>query len=151
MIDIASVPQTSREKAMSSEDVVVVRSYLDALNRGDVTAAFAHLHPAIEFHEPDTVPYGGIYRGLEGMQRFLELVGEHLEPESVRVVPVEVFDGGGRVVARALLQARASASGVDFDAPLVEIVRVEDGRIREVLVYSDTARIMNATQATRKE
>lgn len=136
---------------MSSQDADVVRSYLDALNRGDVNAAFGHLHPAIEFHEPDSVPYGGVHRGLQGMQRFLELVGEHLEPESVRVVPVEIFDGGGRVVARALLQARGRASGVDFDAPLVEIIRVEDSRIREVLVYSDTARIVKATQAPRRE
>lgn len=131
---------------MSAQHVEVVRGFLDAFNRGDVETVFDYFHPEIEFHEPDSVPYGGIHRGVDGMQRFLGLVAEHLVPESIRVVPVELIDAGDRVVARALLQARAQATGVDLDAPLVEIIRLEDDRIREVLVYSDTATIVEAVR-----
>jgi ketosteroid isomerase-like protein len=78
------------------------------------------------------------------MQRFFGTAGQYVEPESIQVVPVEVIDAGDRVIVRALLQARACKSGASFDAPLVEVIRVEDAKVREVLIYSDTAAIVEA-------
>lgn len=117
---------------MSQENVDLVRRLYDAFNRKDVPAVMELLHPEIEFHEPEGLSWGGVYRGHEELQRLFGLMLENFGPEMELVEP-EFYDAGeDKVVVRA----RATARGVDF--PYLELVTIRDGKIAAFDVYADT-------------
>jgi hypothetical protein len=71
------------------------------------------------FHEPASLPYGGIYRGLQG-----------IGPSSW-----------------AGLQGRSKRTGEQVDEPYVELLRFRDGKAIEGRIQMDTARILQALGA----
>jgi ketosteroid isomerase-like protein len=127
---------------MASSNAEAVQRLYDALNRGDMAGVMDCFDPEMEFHEPETLPHGGVYHGLEGMQQFLGSLTEHWEPEGIEVE--ELIEAGDRVIARARFRATSRATGEKVDVPLVEIVRVRDGKWVEARVYADTALMVRA-------
>src|SRR5262245_44611619 len=81
---------------MSEENVELVRRLYEAADRDDSEAAYACIHPEIEFHTYAQSPQAGVYRGKEAMRKYNEdLFGQF---ESVRVEVDELLDAGDRVV-----------------------------------------------------
>jgi uncharacterized protein len=130
---------------VSQENVEAVQRLYDAFNRGDVEAVLGCFADDLVFHEPDTLPHGGAYRGPAGMQEFLGKVLQHWE-EGAQLVAEEIVDGGDTVVTRARYRARARATGIEVDVPMAEVVRVRDGKWTEAWVYPDTALMLRALE-----
>lgn len=69
----------------------LARSAYDAINRGDLDAFIAAVHPDVEFHVLTAEAEGGVFRGHEGVREWWDQVkgtfsGWHFEVE--RVVPM---------------------------------------------------------------
>ncbi|MER6850113.1 nuclear transport factor 2 family protein [Streptomyces flaveolus] len=99
--------------------------------------------PDVELHQADALPYGGVWRGHEGMTRFFLLMGEVWE--SFHMVEQQFLATGETAVVLTQVRARARASGRELGFPILQAITVKNGRITEVRpFYWDTRAIADA-------
>ncbi|MEV1007764.1 nuclear transport factor 2 family protein [Streptomyces sp. NPDC049881] len=99
--------------------------------------------PDVVLHQADALPYGGTWRGHDGMARFFLAMAEAWE--SFEMVEQEFLATGETVVVLTQIRARARATGRELGFPILQTIRVEDGRIAEVYpFYWDTRAIADA-------
>ncbi len=123
--------------------------YLDAGGPG--RASFAPLAPYfapdVVLHQADALPYGGTWRGHTGMERFFLAMSTAWR--SFAMLEQEFHATGDVVVVRTRVRATARPTGQVLEFPILQTVRVVDGRISEVWpFYWDTAAIAAAFRAT---
>ena len=149
----------TRAPGTSESTVGVVRRYYEAIARGDIPAVLDLLDlldPEVEWRAPESLPWGGTYRGHDGFREFFanvmaqpaefrpELL-EYLEagqPTEFRREVGEYLDAGSRVVTLLRQQARPKGGGAEYDVPEVWIWRVRDGKIVEFEGYFDTSTVL---------
>ncbi|MFC3449267.1 nuclear transport factor 2 family protein [Amycolatopsis speibonae] len=114
---------------------------------GPGKATFAPLasffSPDVVLHQADALPYGGIWRGHEGMERFFRAMGHTWEVFDM--VEQSFLSETRPLVVLTHVHVRARATGRELDFPILQTITVEDGRITEVRpFYWDTAAIAAA-------
>lgn len=114
---------------------------------GPGTASFETLAPFfapdVVLHQAEALPYGGIWRGHDGMEQFF--VAMATTWEVFEMVEQEFLATSETAVVLTHVHARARATGREIDFPILQTIRVIDGRISEVRpFYWDTAAIANA-------
>jgi ketosteroid isomerase-like protein len=117
---------------------LVMRSFrtaYQAFSRGDFDAAFARLHPDVEWHTPANFPDAEI---LHGRDAVLEWYGSRwvnswdwweTEPERI------VDRGGGTMIVHAVTRGRGRASGIEVELRDVDVYEIRSGwavRVREL-------------------
>jgi ketosteroid isomerase-like protein len=122
--------------------------YLDAGGPG--RASFAPLAPFfapdVVLHQAEALPYAGTWRGHSGLERFFVAMSSAWE--SFEMLEQEFHPAGDVVVVRTEVRATARASGRELEFPILQTVRVAEGRIAEVWpFYWDTAAIADACRA----
>jgi ketosteroid isomerase-like protein len=96
--------------------------------------------PDVVLHQAETLPYGGSWRGHDGMERFFLAMSATWK--AFEMVEQEFLSTSGPAVVLTQVHARARATGQELDFPILQTLRVVDGRIAEVLpFYWDTAAI----------
>ncbi|MDQ0382735.1 nuclear transport factor 2 family protein [Amycolatopsis thermophila] len=86
------------------------------------------LHPDLVTREPESLPYGGTYHGIEGWRELYAKTAEFWAFDSMK--PAEYVCQGDYVVALNRIVGRIRATGKFFDMPLVAVWKFENGRIR---------------------
>lgn len=119
--------------------------YLAAGGPGE--ASFALLAPFfapdVTLHQAAALPYGGIWRGHDGLARFFRRMGEVWE--AFDMVDQEFLATGATAVVLTRVRARTRATGRELAFPILQTITVKDGRIAEVRpFYWDTAAIAEA-------
>ena len=119
--------------------------YLAAGGPGE--AEFAPLAPFfapdVVLHQADTLPYGGVWRGHAGMERFFLAMSRAWDVFDL--VEQAFLNDTSPLVVLTHVHARARATGRELDFPILQTVTVENGHITEVRpFYWDTAAIANA-------
>jgi uncharacterized protein len=102
----------------------------------------------VVLYQAEALPYGGIWRGHDGMEQFFLAMSQTWE--EFELVEQEFLSTSGTAVVLTLTQvhARARATGRELDFPILQTLRVVDGRIAEVRpFYWDTAAIAAACTA----
>ena len=139
--------------------MVVVRTTTDALSvlKGMYAAEAEYLaaggatfaplapffSPAVVLRQADSLPYGGIWRGHEGMERFFAAMSDAWDVFDM--VEQSFLSETSPLVVLTHVHARARATGRELDFPILQTITVEDGRITEVRpFYWDTAAIAAA-------
>src|SRR6266487_3805569 len=97
----------------------IVKSAYEGMAAGDGKAFLGALHPEVELREPDCLPYGGTYRGLDEVVAFLRKAAAFVAPGRLEVE--ELVAEGDRVVALLRLGLRDGS-----EARVVEIWRLRD-------------------------
>ncbi len=105
--------------------VELVRGIIEALNRGDVDAMLARLHPDFEWRPLEASPVARVYRGREQVRSYVEdwlgtFEGLRLDLED----PTQVAD---RVIAMVRGHGRGRASGVELDARFCQVWTLRRG------------------------
>jgi ketosteroid isomerase-like protein len=121
------------------------RDYLAAGGPG--TASFATLAPYfapdVVLHQAVGLPYGGTWRGHDGMERFFIAMSRTWA--EFEMVEQEFLSTTDTAVVRTQVHARARATGKELDFPILQTIRVVDDRIVDVRpFYWDTAAISAA-------
>jgi ketosteroid isomerase-like protein len=127
---------------MSRENVEIVRAAVDAWNRGDREAWMALWDEEAEFYPLRAQLEGEVYRGHEGLERFLSEMAE--DWEAVRFEIEEIRDAREDVVGIGRFRARGRASGVDLNVPLGAFTRVRRGKIVYTRFFSEPADALEA-------
>jgi ketosteroid isomerase-like protein len=125
-----------REAASGGGDAAdMIERALGFVDDGDIAALTEFLDPGIEWHPPAQGTLDEVYRGYDGVrQLFSDLTDawdnfEHSE--------VEFVDGGDAIVVISRLKLHAQASDMVVDEHWAYAVRLIDGRIGWVQMYTD--------------
>ena len=134
--------KTTEATTVGEPGIAVVRGFNDALDRGDVAGMVAFLDPQVEWRAPESVPWGGTFRGHEGFREFLGKVLE--QPAEFRREMLEYLDAGERVVVLLRQMGRPRGGDTEYDVPEVHVWTVRDGKIVDFEGSFDTATVLRA-------
>ncbi|NGO76537.1 nuclear transport factor 2 family protein [Streptomyces sp. YC504] len=102
--------------------------------------------PDVVLHQADALPYGGTWRGHEGMEAFFLAMSQVWE--SFDMAEQEFLATGETAVVLTQVHACARATARDLAFPILQTIKVKDGRISEVRpFYWDTEAIAVACGA----
>lgn len=119
---------------------------------GPGAASFAVLKPFfapdVVLHQADTLPYGGTWRGHEGIERFFAAMSGVWETfDMVEQEFLATGATGGPAVVLTRIRARARATGRELSFPILQAITVTGGRIAEVRpFYWDTGAVAEVTR-----
>ncbi len=110
-------------------------------------ASFANLAPYfsehVTLHQAEGLPYGGTWRGHQGMERFFVAMGDTWSV--FEMVEQRFLATGSPLVVWTMVRAVSRVTGVKIEFPIVQTISVEHGQITEVHpFYWDTAAITQA-------
>jgi ketosteroid isomerase-like protein len=135
-----------------NDNTEVVLGVFEAVEQRDREKLFELCHEDVEFHDAASLPYGGSTRGRESLREQLESAPEGtwlgtwepLQPtERERRMDPRVVASAGEEVVVSYRQRAVSPDGERFDAPVVAIYEVRDGKFaRAQMFHYDTAALV---------
>ncbi|MFO1376280.1 MAG: nuclear transport factor 2 family protein [Steroidobacteraceae bacterium] len=132
---------------MTMSSTEVVRKLFETAVAGDFEALKQYLHPDVRVNEAESLPYGGVYVGIDQMVALNAHVFSFWTDFSITVK--QLFGEGEWVTALTEMQGKARTTGLAFKMPLSEVFRVKDGKIVEITpYYFDTKLLCDAMQGT---
>jgi ketosteroid isomerase-like protein len=121
----------------SSEALATVRRLFQAVARRDPSQYFTAYHPDVIISEAPSLPYGGDYRGPEGVLRHVEgfrSTWDRFQPEGGRELEPEFLPAGDRVIVLWRFRAQRRG-GHSIDLPAVSVYRLRDATIIESRMF----------------
>jgi uncharacterized protein len=114
---------------------------------GPGQASFAGLAPFfapdVVLYQADALPYGGVWRGHDGMERFFLAMSRTWDVFDM--VDQTFLADTSPLVVLTTVHARLRATGRELDFPILQTITVQNGLIAEVRpFYWDTAAIVAA-------
>ncbi|MFI0464796.1 nuclear transport factor 2 family protein [Saccharopolyspora sp. 5N102] len=102
--------------------------------------------PQVVLHQAEALPYGGSWRGHQGMERFfLEMSRTWESFEMLAQDFLTPSDTTGPLVVLTQVRARSRATGRRLEFPILQTIEIQDGQIIDVRpFYWDTAEIAEA-------
>jgi ketosteroid isomerase-like protein len=94
-------------------------------NSGDRRVDDETFHPEIEIH---SVLTGDVYRGHEGVHRWVAEIDEQFERWDLTIDEIAERDPA-TVIARGTIHMRGRTSGVVLDQPASWLIEIRDGRV----------------------
>lgn len=127
---------------MSTVDTI--RSFYDALGRGDVRALLSLLDARVEWTEAERFPYyGGTWNGPQAvLDNLLVPLSKDWDGFSARAH--EFIAEGERVVALGTYAGTFKKTGRSFSAPFAHVWTVRDHKITRFDMHTDTAKVCEA-------
>lgn len=114
------------------------RSY-EAFARGDMDGVVADMDEAIEWHQAQGLPHGGLYRGLAEVRR---AIFDPLDEEwwdEFAADAHEFLHAGDHVVVIGRYRGRAKETGKPLDVPFVHVWTYRGGKAIRFRQFLDTA------------
>ncbi|HEX2467947.1 MAG TPA: nuclear transport factor 2 family protein [Solirubrobacterales bacterium] len=133
------------------DNVAIAREMLAAWNRDGIErmADFWAEDGEWEWQDPPEFPDRRVLRGrdeIEGHLRELMGVIGDLEVEVDELVPI-----GDELVAVISFTVEGAKSGIELDAPIVQVFRFEDGRVRRCRVFTNREQAIQAARGAMRE
>ncbi|MFE0425746.1 nuclear transport factor 2 family protein [Streptomyces sp. NPDC058953] len=117
----------------------VVLAYLKAIGEKDPQAIAAALHEDAEFRIPGDHPLAGTWVGLDEIfNKFMLPLTELFSPEVPYTVETLRLLSEGDTVVLDCVARSASRGGVPYEADIVSVYTVHEGRIASMREYFDT-------------
>jgi ketosteroid isomerase-like protein len=113
---------------VSDQNVELHRRVLSALNARDLEAVIALCGPTIELHSMMTVPGGAIYRGRDGVRKYLADL-EDAWGDDLRIDAEAYFDLGEYTLMFYVAHGRGRQSGADVEMEWAQVCRWRNGLI----------------------
>jgi len=130
-------------RAMSEENVEIVRASFDAINRGDVEAAFKDLPPEFECDMSRAVGFN-VDRDIYDRDQFRRLFDEYVGNwESFQLGPEDFLDAGDHVVVPFTNRARGR-DGIELQARGTFVWTIRDRAIVRACLYQERDEALEA-------
>ncbi|KRA82904.1 nuclear transport factor 2 family protein [Altererythrobacter sp. Root672] len=120
---------------MSNENIKIVRNYFDAIASGDLAKLPELLSETLVWHQPGSSDLSGTYNSRDAV---FGLLGKFME----RSQGTFKFDSIGNILGNGnhvavTLQFSATAAGKAMSMAGIDVLRIENGKIQEVWLFSD--------------
>jgi ketosteroid isomerase-like protein len=125
---------------MSRQNVELVQRAYEQVSRGKIDQDL--IDPGFELHENVLAPDAAVYRGPEGLTKWLEAGVEAFA--DFRFEAERFIDRGEWVFAPVRASGRGKESGAPFSARYVTAFRLKDGKFLFAGSYSDLAQAFEA-------
>jgi uncharacterized protein len=110
----------------------------------DRAALLDNLHPDIILYQPDTLPYGGIWRGREAFGQWLDIF-VRTWADIMPTDPAFHICGSATLISTVMMRATAASSGRSIAMPMCQIIRFSGEMPVEWRNFAwDTAQMMAA-------
>ena len=125
----------------------VVRGWYEALEADDVPSAIALCSPEVEVRYPAAgrLPYGGAWKGLQGVERWAE-AHDSVE-EIIEFRTHNPIADGDRAAVPGFFRGRSRQTGREWETWFVHVLRVREGRLVGFEAHFDTAAAVEAHHA----
>ena len=130
---------------MSTKDVETIQEGVAALNRGDVDALVATLAPDVELVPLRAVLDGSIYRGHEGLRRWLDDMSEDWSEFQLTLQGMSELRPGC-VLVRAKIRLRGRSSGVSVDSPGAWLCDMRAAKVARIRFFADSEAAVAAAE-----
>ena len=123
-----------------SNSAAIIEQYYAHLKNRDRDNLLALLSPEIEitYHsQPEQFPWSGKFHGVEGFDRFFSILKDYLEVVEVNIVNSTATDD--TVINQCEGQWKFKQSGYVVAGDMVNVFRIDGGKISAYEVYADTA------------
>jgi len=123
----------------TARNIAATQSLFAAFGAKDIPAIMTWLHPdiVIEFYGPPTIPYAGIYRGLDECRRFFETV---LSSVDINQFDAEEFIAErDKVIVTGHLNLTARSTGRTIDSDFAHIITLRDEKWVRFRDFMNTA------------
>jgi uncharacterized protein len=119
----------------------VIRSAWEAFGRQDLDGATANMEDNGEVVVPESLPWGGTYRGPEG---FKEMLGSFMSQfEEFRPSPEGFFEAEDYVFVPLDVEGR-STKGRSISGRALWLYRLRNGKVVRAEIFPDTAATLEA-------
>ncbi|GAA2788780.1 nuclear transport factor 2 family protein [Saccharopolyspora taberi] len=89
-----------------------------------------YFHPDVVLHQDPGLPYGGTWRGRDGIERFMSEMSRTWE--RFEFGEQDQWPGESTVVVRTQVSARARATGTELEFPILQHIAFRDRQLLEV-------------------
>jgi len=121
-----------------------VKKFFSSITNDDVITAlqFVHENATFEAQGPSSIPIYGVFKGHDGVSRFLAILSELFDTEAFEFKKwVEMDD---YVFAHGYMQHRVKKTGKVFKCEWALVCQVENGLITSYKMFEDTAALQAA-------
>jgi ketosteroid isomerase-like protein len=135
---------------MSHENVETARRLFPAFNSRDIATLVELLDPDVEWVPIMAVREGRVYRGHEGVKRWIEDLEEYWELFEMEAE--EFRDLGDRVLALGCWRARGRVSGVGLgNEPGTWLTHFRAGKVVRMQTFTDRAEGLEAAGMSERD
>jgi len=118
---------------MSQENVEMIRSVYESLNRGDWDGVFRNAHPEMELIT-QRGPAAGAFRGQEAIKT--QVQDGFAAFEAWRIQPDEFFEAGDHVVVYVKVRSQPRGSSVEMEVRNAHLWTIRDGTIWSLKTFA---------------
>jgi ketosteroid isomerase-like protein len=108
--------------------------FMAALQAGDRDALAGMMHPDFRVEEAESLPYGGVYHGVDGWMTLARAVTKTWK--GFQISPIE-FPGGSqdRFLVRFRISGASRRTGKPFESTVLELWSFREDRLIEIAPY----------------
>jgi ketosteroid isomerase-like protein len=121
--------------SVASENVEIVRRWVEAFNQRDVDAVIDTLDPEIELHEWPTAPGAQTYHGQEGVRQAVDSWFEAWE--WMRVEIEDIVDLDDRVLITQYQRAKGRGSAAEVDIRTFNVYGFREGKVCRIELFTE--------------
>ena len=130
-------------RAVSKENVELIRRSYDGFNRRDLAATDELLHPDFELDFSNSLgPERGVYTGEEGLRRVFEPYWDAFD--SISIEPERFIGTADVIIAVVRARGRGKGSGVEVDARGPHMWSFRDGKIVGFRLFQELEEALEA-------
>jgi hypothetical protein len=129
-------------RAVSRENVELVRSIYEAVNRRDWDAAFRDQAPDVEYMTPPRGPIAGTYRGREELRGLWEELSTAFETRTYE--PEEFIESGDQVVVVVKARMRPRGSSAEIELRKGNLWTIRDGMVVSMRMFAKPEEALEA-------
>lgn len=113
--------------------------------RASFTPLVPFFAPDVTLHQAEALPYGGVWRGHQGMEQFFLAMSRTWD--IFEMVRQEFLSITSPLVVLTHVHARARATSNELEFPILQTITIRNGHITEIHpFYWDTTAVANACQ-----
>lgn len=114
----------------------------------DRTALLNTLHPEIVLHQPDSLPYGGVWRGREAFGKWLDAFVQTWT-DITPTDPIFYACGNDVLISTVIMRASARSTGAKIVMPMCQVIQFSDDLPISWRNFAwDTAKMLDALKST---
>jgi ketosteroid isomerase-like protein len=125
----------------AQSNIDTVRQVYAAMADGDAAAAMANFHETMVLIEPESLPYGGTYKGLGEVGAAIGTIAQYVDLAGLKVSRVLADDDTAVAYVTATWR---NPDGTTQEIPMRECYQFSDSKISEMRVfYWDVATLVS--------